>query len=414
MLSKFIRILSRLIIGALFTFSGFVKAVDPLGFTYKITDYFEAFGILWLSNVAFVLAIIVISFELVLGFVMLLGIRVRQASWFILLFMSFFLVLTLVIAITNPVTDCGCFGDALIISNWQTFWKNVIFMVPTIVIFSSRRWYVPLYRPGYEKFLVFVFIIVAMGINLYSYRNLPIIDFRPYKTGTYIPDGMEIPEGAPMDEYEYKLTYQKDGVQQVFNEKTAPYGDSLWQWVNTETILVKKGYEPPIHDFSISDLEGYEYTEEVLTDTNYTFLFIAYSLPKANIEALNEINNLALKVQTAGHRFMCVTSSTNTEIKEIQNSLNPNYDFYLADEITLKTIIRANPGLVLIKEGVILGKWHYRNIPDIDSFDKSYMSTSTSYLTKKVEKYKTLLLFAFITILVLLYNLVAPKGKRWN
>jgi len=412
MITRLLRIISRLAVGILFIFSGFVKAIDPLGSTYKFQDYFTAFNLDWLSPMALVLAVGLSSLELVIGFAMFLGIRMRQTAWVLLFVMSIFTIMTLVVAILNPVSDCGCFGDALILTNWQTFWKNVIFMVPTVFIFYQRRWYKPLYLPGYEKALVVIFIFISAGLSVYSLRNLPMLDFRPYKIGTYIPAKMEIPEGAPVDEYQTILIYEKDGVQQSFTMDNYPWQDSTWKWVATKQELIKKGYEPPIHDFTITSLDGFEITDDVLQDTSYTFLLVTYDLKMAGKEVLESFNPLAEKVQGLGHRFVAATASPMSELNEIRRSTNLSYNLYLTDEITLKTIVRANPGLVLIKEGTILNKWHYKNVPPTESFDeKSFLASSTSLLHNVTEKQSVYLFFMFTVVVLFFFNLTARKKR---
>lgn len=412
MISRVLRIISRLIIGLLFTFSGFVKAVDPLGSAYKFSDYFDAFNISWLSSAALGLAFVLIACEMVIGLNMLIGIRVKQTSVLALLFMSFFTILTLVIAITNPVSDCGCFGDAIILTNWQTFWKNVIFMIPTIIIVNQRRWYKPLYFASFEKLLVFVFIAFVFTLSTYNYRNLPVLDFRPYSIGTHIPDKMIIPKGKPVDKYQTVLVYEKNGVQKDFTMENYPWQDTTWKWVETRQDLVEKGYQPPIHDFIITNPDGMDITPDILSDSGYTYLLIAYDFDNSNTRALKAMNDLALKVRTHGNQFYCVTSSTNDGIESMKQQINPDYEICIADEITLKTIVRANPGLLLIKEGTIIGKWHYRNIPDITMFGNNDLAMALSWQQSNSNKMKVWLWGFILVTLCLLFNIIAPRERR--
>jgi uncharacterized membrane protein YphA (DoxX/SURF4 family) len=194
---KVLRNFSRIIIAPVFVFSGFVKAIDPLGSAYKFSDYFEAFGLDFLMPTALVLAILLSTAELVIGLNLIMGVVMRTTSWALFIFMSFFTLLTLIIALTNPVTDCGCFGDALILTNWQTFWKNILFMIPTLFIFYGRKRFRPVASMAGEWSIVLVFIITGVSLSIYTYRNLPVFDFRPYKVATHIPTDMAIPEGAP-------------------------------------------------------------------------------------------------------------------------------------------------------------------------------------------------------------------------
>lgn len=358
---KLISTASRLIVGSVFVFSGFVKAVDPMGTAYKFGDYFEAFHLNFLSSVSLILAILLCVVELVIGFNLLLGIRMKITSWVLLIFMSGFTVITLKLAISNPVTDCGCFGDAIILTNWQTFWKNIILFIPAMFIFWQRSNYIHQYKLNTEWVLTSGFILFGFILTLYSFFHLPVLDFRPYKIGTNISEKMTIPEGSPTDEYQFSFIYRKDGMQEEFTLENIP--DSSWQWVETRQKLIRHGYVPPIHDFSITTLDGDEITQEVLSDPGYHFLIIAWDLNKSNKRSFIKLNQLSQEIDSATCRFYCLTSSTYDVIDEFISQIKPNFRLYTADNITLKTIIRSNPGLVLIKEGTIIGKWHSGNIP---------------------------------------------------
>ncbi len=210
---KIFRLVSRIITGLVFIFSGFVKAVDPLGSTYKFTDYFNAFHIGFLAPLALPLAIFLSSTELVLGITLLLGYRMRVAAWVLLVFMSFFTVLTFILALTNPVTDCGCFGDALILTNWETFLKNIVLMIFVVIIFTGRKQFPVVRRPLTEWAVVALFFLATVFFSLYNHAHLPLLDFRPYAVGANIAQGMAMPEGAPEDVYSTRadLQKQKDG-----------------------------------------------------------------------------------------------------------------------------------------------------------------------------------------------------------
>ena len=380
---KLIRIASRLIVGSVFVFSGFVKAVDPLGTAYKFRDYFEAFHIDFLNFLSLVLAILLCVTELVIGFNLLLGIRIKITSWVLLIFMSGFTAITLKLAISNPVTDCGCFGDAIILTNWETFWKNIILFVPAMFIFYHRSNYTQQYHLYTEWLLTVAFFLFGFILASYSFFHLPVLDFRPYKTGTNIQEKMTIPEGSPVEEYQFSFIYQKDGRQKEFTLENIP--DSTWQWVETRQKLIRKGYVPKIHDFSITTLDGDEITQEVLSDKGYSFLIIAWDLEKTNEKAFKKLNQLSVEIDSATCRFYCLTSSTYDVIDDFISRNKPNFRLYTADNITLKTIIRSNPGLLLIKEGTILGKWHSGNIPlgiknDLMSYSLSKLHLEKSRL----------------------------------
>ena len=291
---KSVAIAARILLGATFIYSGFVKGIDPWGSTYKFTDYFTAFDMLWMQPAAFVLAVLQNAVEFVIGVALVLGLRMRETAWGVLLFMGFYTPLTLILALTNPVTDCGCFGDALILTNWQTFYKNLIFTALTVIVFIYRKKYIPAYSPVGEWIWVTMIAAVVLGITLHCHRHLPWIDFRPYRIGADVAQGMTVPEGAPTDEY-YSTVFleDKNGVIKEFPVNDYPWDDTTLVWKETKHILVKKGYTPPIHDFSIITGEGDDITDEVLSDEAFTFLLVAHRLNKSNRQALDKASDLA-------------------------------------------------------------------------------------------------------------------------
>lgn len=249
----------RLVTGGVFLFSGVVKAIDPLGTVYKIGDYLEAFGGVWLqvSVLAYPAAFVLIALELMIGIQLLLMVRFKPNAVMAFVFMLIMTPLTLYIALYNPVTDCGCFGDALTISNWQTFYKNIVLLVVTLILVVSRDKFKSFFLPPVEYAVAGMFLMLTAGFMSYTMMHLPLIDFRPYKVGVNIPEAMQIPEGAPVDEYTYSFVYSKEGVQQTFGIDALP--DSTWTFVEQASKLVKQGYVPPITNFTILKcrLSGY-------------------------------------------------------------------------------------------------------------------------------------------------------------
>jgi uncharacterized membrane protein YphA (DoxX/SURF4 family) len=391
--------ISRLITGSVFIFSGFVKAVDPLGSTYKFTDYFNAFHLQFLEPTALPLALILSSIEFLVGISMLIGYRYRIASWVLLVFMTFFTIMTLILALTNPVSDCGCFGDAIVLTNWQTFIKNLVLLPFVILIFITKRKISPTYPAISEWIYISVFAILIIIFQVHALRHLPLLDFRPYKTGTNIPEKMVIPEGAPADVYRTYLYYEKDGQVSEFNEDNYPWQDSTWKFVSSKSILVKKGYQPPVHDFTVTDSSGNDLTESLLAYSGYSMLLIAYDLRNADERGLKMANELAASCTANNCSFYCLTSSSHDEIIKIKSAFNLFYDFYTTDEITLKTIIRSNPGLVLLKEGTILGKWNFRDFPVLMTTGKNWLSFALKQARRKNEV-SVVLLCATVVLLV--------------
>ncbi|MFA6780273.1 MAG: BT_3928 family protein [Paludibacteraceae bacterium] len=393
----------RILLGCVFIFSGYAKAVDPLGGTYKIEDYLTSFGWDFFIPVAFVASILLSALEFLLGICMLLGANIRSTSFLTLLFMCVMTPLTLYIAVFNPVSDCGCFGDALKISNWATFWKNMVFITMAIVVFVWRKYSPNLFSQRTEWMISIYSGFFAIAISIYCFFNLPIIDFRPYKNGTDIVKAMEIPEDAPADKYETTFVYEKDGVQKEFTLDNYPKDDTTWKCVAQNSVLVEKGYEPPIHDLTMEDPDEGDIVDVVLADTGYTFLLVSPRMENAYTNNRKKVNDVYEYAKVNGYGFYGMTS-TGLESREMQEYIveaSAEYPFVNTDEITLKTIVRSNPGLVLIKNGVVVNKWSNKNIPTFDKpLDESVHGQIQSPDKTRVVVWSVI---AFIIPLVIVY-----------
>lgn len=363
---KIIRLFSRIVVGLVFIFSGIVKAIDPMGSAYKFHDYFQAFNIGFLNNLSLPLAILLCTAEFIAGFSVLTGIRQRTGLIIVMLLMIIFTPITFILALTNPVSDCGCFGDAIHLTNWQTFWKNVILLAAVIVLYSGIKQIRQRLRAPAEWTVISSAIVIFILFIIFNLRYLPVIDFLPYKTGIKIADKMIIPEGAPADLYETTFIYEKDGNRKEFNLNNYPANDTSWKFVDQKSVLIKKGYKPPIHDFSIGSPDGGDLTQEVLLNPGYTVLMISRKLRDARPDFLSGGFELGRFCVGIGIDFIILTSSGSDEIKNYDNGLK----FCSTDETTLKTMIRANPGYILLKEGTIIGKWSKYNCPDKEWFGK--------------------------------------------
>ncbi len=372
---KILKHLARILFGLVFIFSGFVKGIDPWGSAYKFTDYFHAMGLDAIVWAAFPLGVLLSFAEFAIGVAFLFNWRMKIFSWLGLLFMLFFTPLTLWIALKNPVTDCGCFGDALVISNWETFYKNLVFIVLAIVVFVNRSWFDNQVKTKTPLVLSLVTFVAYFGIVYHSYNHLPIFDFRPYKVGVNIPDAMTVPEGAPQDEYENIFYYKNKNTGEVekFDEENYPWQDTVnWEFHDMESNLIQEGYEPPIHDFRIETPDGENIIDFFTYDENYVFMLVAYDLHKSSTKSQDEINTLADWAMQQGYSFICLTSTLPDESMAFAQANGTPYEFFNCDEITLKTMIRSNPGLIVIKDGTILGKWHYNDIPTPEEFQEEF------------------------------------------
>ncbi|MBP5658945.1 MAG: DoxX family protein [Paludibacteraceae bacterium] len=357
--------IARTLLALTFLFSGFVKAVDPLGTVYKIEDYLTAFGGVFTSllPLATTAAVLLILTEWTLGVMMLCNIRTQLTAWLALAFYAVMTPLTLYIALTNPITDCGCFGDALVISNWQTFGKNVVLTALVIVLLCTKRHIPQTFVWWAELSIVLIALALAGGMMLYTHYHLPVIDFRPYKIGNNIPELMEIPEGAPHDEYAITLIYEKDGVEQEFTLQDYPRGDSTWRFVDQQSKLIKKGYEPPIHDFVLVDYEGEDLTYDIL-EMDEVVLTVMYDLTKSDLTQLPKVVQLCRETEQRDVPFYILTSATDEQIEQFIEANSVDIDrsaFLNADGIMLKTIVRANPGVFILNNGTIIDKYNIRN-----------------------------------------------------
>jgi uncharacterized membrane protein YphA (DoxX/SURF4 family) len=407
---KVIVVISRIFAGLVFVFSGFVKAVDPAGFAIKFEEYFMAFHLDILINMALPLAVLMSAAEMMIGLNLLIGVRMKFTAWLLIIFMSCFTTLTLILALTNPVSDCGCFGDALILTNWQTFGKNIILFIPALIVFINRDKCHPFSTSFVEWTLAGVNFLFPVLLSVYCLIHQPIIDFRPYKPGTHIPEKMSFPDGAATAVYETLLVYEKNGQQQVFSERSYPWQDTTWKWVETKQTLISKGYEPPIHDFSITNAEGNDITEQVLTDSNYVFLIISPKLANASIKGMRRMNDLAMKANNLGFKTYCLTASTNSQIEDFNNSFQPVFEFCTTDETTLKTIVRANPGILILQVGTILGKWNFRDAPAVHEINSNLIATLLERHRCTTEISTVLLLgFAVILFYCLIWHFIPTR-----
>jgi uncharacterized membrane protein YphA (DoxX/SURF4 family) len=381
-LTKIIALTSQVVAGLVFVFSGFVKAVDPLGSTYKFTDYFFAFNLPWLEPAAFPMAIALSGLEFIIGICLLFNILKRLANTGALIFMIIFTPLTLWLALTDPVKDCGCFGDAIILTNWQTFYKNVFISGIVIVSFLSRKSTRNHMKPLYQWAAAGTAAIIVTLFSVYNYRHLPLLDFRPYKTGASIPEGMKVPEGAEPNIYEqyYVLRDSSSGKEislesnQYLSDSTYWRRGTTWKFLSaSDPVLKKKGFEPPIHDFSITSEYGEDITQAVLSDTGFCFIVVAYDLQKADINKQAALNYMYRKAVEDNHKFICLTASPSDVTVSFKKSYDIPYDFYLTDPITLKTIVRSNPGVVILRNGIVVSKWHYNDLPEYDAIKRELL-----------------------------------------
>ena len=382
-LLKMIVNLCRIIVAVTFIFSGFVKAIDPIGTQYKLHDYLGAIGMAGIlpNWTLLAVAVFLAAIEFCIGIFLLFAIQRRLISKLTVAFMAFMTMVTVWIVVADPVKDCGCFGDALHLTNIETLIKNIVLLVCSLVIMyrplamfrfvsKSNQWIVTNYT--------IVFILVSSGLSLYY---LPIFDFRPYHIGVNIPRGMEIPKGAKLPQFKTTFIMEKNGQRKEFTLDNYP--DASWKFIDSKTVQTSEGYIPPIHDFSITDNKtGLDLTNSVLSHKGYTFLLIAPHLETADDSNFGDIDRLYEYAQSYDIPFYCLTASTTKAIKRWVDLTGAEYPFCITDEAVLKTIIRSNPGLLLLKDGTIINKWSHNNLPNEAKLSRPISQSSLGKMPK--------------------------------
>lgn len=365
---RIITTISRILVGALFIFSGFIKANDPLGFSYKLQEYFEVFNMHWMVPLALFLAIFICVFEIVVGFALLIGTRVKLMLWLLSLMMVFFTFLTFYSAYYNKVTSCGCFGDAIPLTPWQSFYKDIVLCTLTLILIIGRSHIKSFMGPKLETAVLGIFTTTAIVFPLYTLNYLPIIDFRPYKIGTNLYRAIH-----PKEKFFYLLKNKKTGEQKEFDAWPKDW-DKDYDYVSNRTEPLDKTIKP-ITGFTIQNKLGEDHTDEFLTLPGCSFMLIQYNLEKADKGVQGKINDFAQLCKKDNVSFISITSSDSTLANNFKKEVNAAYDFYHnPDDVPLKTMIRANPGLVMIKDSVVTAMWHHNSFPSYNDVKAKYFS----------------------------------------
>ncbi|WP_379084402.1 BT_3928 family protein [Pedobacter sp. UC225_65] len=374
---------SRWFVGILFIFSGLIKANDPLGFGYKLQEYFDVFHITFLSNWATGIAILLCVLEIVLGALLLFGFWRNQVLKGLLGLIVFFTFLTFVSAAFKVVTSCGCFGDAIPLTPWQSFGKDLILLVMIVYLFIKRENIHPVTNhPGWQSGLFSAVFAASLFFGTFTYNYLPIIDFLPYKIGSSIPESMKIPPGAAQDEFliMYQLKNKATGETKTMSDKDYMkleiWKDNNWEVVgDPEKKLIKKGYDVKIKDLFVSDASGTDYTKELIENPYYNLVIVAYDLSHTDEEGIAETNALALNAaEQFNIRTVLLTSNSAADADAFSKKMKLFMEVFYADAVPLKSMVRANPGILLLKNGVVINKWHYHNLPSFEELSKKYFS----------------------------------------
>lgn len=368
--------LIRFLVGALFIFSGLVKLNDPMGLSFKLHDYFapDVLNMEWLNPFTLQLALFVIILEVLLGVALLLGYQKKGTLLLLSGMIVFFTFLTFYSAYFNKVTDCGCFGDAIPLTPWQSFYKDVILSLAILILWLGQR---HIQRLSQKRWIEGTLLLCLVACSLLAnsvLQHLPFKDFRPYAVGKSIKEGMMSAEERGLDPTEYGTIYtlknDQTGELQVVDSK-AYIEDEWWkrsEWVIqdelTEQKLIKKGYEPPIHDFEFM-IDDEDRTEAYLSAPSVLFI-VSRKLETANADALGAIGDLALECAAHGIPVIAGSASSEETIAEYRSNHQWGFPVAMMDETTLKTVVRSNPGVLLLREGKVVGKWAHVDLPDVD------------------------------------------------
>ena len=355
---------SRIFVGVLFIISGLIKLNDPVGFSFKLGDYFapEVLNLPFLEPYALVIAVLVVILEVLLGVMLIVGYAKKFTLWSLLLMIVFFTFLTFYSAYFNKVTDCGCFGDALKLTPWESFSKDVVLLVLILVLYKGSRYIQPFFSKGVRSITVFISLILCLWLGLHVLEHLPVIDFRAYKVGTNITKGMQTPANAPRAVYQYNWSFDVNGQQKtVINRGEDPKIDGTL--LGVETSVLQKGYEPPIHDFSI-ERDGTDYTTQMLEE-EHLLVVIAYNLNVAQNEGFIAIKEATDTAIEKGYTVIGISASSTPETEKLAAKYDLDFKFYFCDMTALKTIIRSNPSIMSLEKGTILQKLHFNDVDQL-------------------------------------------------
>lgn len=361
-MKNFITQFSRIFVGVLFIISGLIKLNDPVGFSYKLAEYFSepVFNMPFLAPLALGLAIFLVIFEVVLGVMLLVGYKTKTTIWSLLLLIVFFTFLTFYSAYFDVVKDCGCFGDALHLTPWESFTKDVVLLFFILILFFNQKLIKPIFATPKTNFSVYLSVVLCAFMAVWVLNHNPIKDFRPYKVGTNIEKGMEIPEGAPKSVVEMIFIYKVNGVDKEFTEKDLMNIPEGAIFVDRKDKVITEGYVPPIHDFAMTK-EGSDYKEELLKEPKL-LVFVTYDLALSNPDGMKNLEKLNIEAKSKGYKVIAMTASSDEIIAKTKKQYSLNVDFYFCDAIALKTIERSNPSIVVIQNGTIIQKVHYNDI----------------------------------------------------
>lgn len=361
---KYIVQLCRILVGVLFIISGWIKLNDPLGFSYKLEEYFgtDVLNLPFLIPYALAFSLVVVILEVVLGVFLLIGFKRKLTIWSLLAMIVFFTFLTFYSAYFDKVKDCGCFGDALKLTPWESFTKDVILLVLILIIFLGIKYIKPLFNEKLMNGLAFGSLLLSIWFGYYVLNHLPVKDFRAYKIGANIMEGMSTPEDAPKPVVDYHWKFMVDGEEKVITTNGS-YPSVDGEFIGYETEIIEEGYEPPILDFSI-ETEDEDLTEEFLLKEKL-LMIVSYSLETIHPDGAQKLKAISDEAIEKGYSVIGLTASGTDEKQRIKTEYDLNFDFYICDEKALKTVVRSNPGVLELKRGTVTQKVHWNDIDEL-------------------------------------------------
>ena len=357
---KYLVNISRILVGLLFIFSGLIKINDPVGFSFKLEEYFgpTVFNIDFLLPYVLSLAIFIVVLEVLLGVFLLIGLKKEFTIYSLFAMIVFFTFLTWYSAYFNKVTDCGCFGDAIKLTPWESFTKDVILLVLIVIIMIGLKYIKPLFNNKLLYIFPSISLILCILIVNQVLSHLPLIDFRPYKVGANIIDNMVIPEDSKKAVFRYDWLFNINGEKKVIST-SGNFPDSEGTFVSVETELIEEGYEPPILDFSM-ELGDIDYTD-VLMKEQKLIIFVFYNISKTNSDAIVGLKETVELAVINDYKVIGLTASGEIDVNSFESENDIDIDFYFCDETALKTIVRSNPAAIKLHEGTIIQKTHWND-----------------------------------------------------
>ena len=362
---KYLVAFSRIFVGILFIISGLIKLNDPVGFSFKLEEYFSI-GVLnlpFFEPYALAISIFVVIVEVLLGIFLLIGLKPKFTVWSLLAMIVFFTFLTFYSAYFNKVTDCGCFGDAIKLTPWESFTKDVILLALILVLVWGLSYIKPLFSLKVNWAIAGLSVLGCILFCIQVLHHLPSVDFRPYKIGANIEEGMSIPPDAPKPIQEFAWKFKVNGQEQVY-VTNGGYPDVEGEFIGVETTVVQEGYEPPIHDFTIEQ-EGQDFSASLLQEPKLVMV-IAYDLAKSELEAFKAVKTATDTALSKGYKVIGMSASGVGESAAVLQEYQLNFEFYFTDMTTLKTIVRSNPAILVLERGTILQKKHYNDFDELE------------------------------------------------